>query len=183
MIRSLSVILSLLMGLVTLPAMGQQQRGDIEAQLQGSFSTTVGADVTSSIGTIAGKFGPYITDNIQVGIGPTLTIATSSTTSLQPGTSRLVTTTETNVTLGTTAFVVYSFLMENARAVPYIGASFYKRDFSNGDEKGWIGANGGVKYFFTKKTAMDMSANYLTSLNPDTKGGLLLFAFGLSFLL
>jgi hypothetical protein len=181
MARALILIISLLIALST--SSGQQQQGDIEAQLQGSFSTTVGADATSSIGTIAGKFGPYLTDNIQVGVGPTITIATTSNTSLQPGTTRLITSTETNVTFGTTAFVVYSFLLENAKAVPYLGASFYKRDFSNSDEKGWVGANGGVKYFFTKKTAMDMSANYLTSLNSDTKGGLLLFAFGLSFLL
>ncbi len=149
-------------GLVNL-SLAQQEQGDLELQLQGSFSSTVGADVTSSIGTIAGQFGPFITSNIQVGIGPTLTITTA--------------------TFGSTVFAVYSFLFQNARTVPYVGASYYKRDFNNGNDRGWVGGNAGAKFFITKKTAVDFSANYLTSLNTDTKGGLLLFAFGLSFLL
>ncbi len=164
-------------------SLAQQEQGDLELQLQGSFSSTVGADVTSSIGTIAGKFGPFVTSNIQVGIGPTLTITTATTTSVVPGTGTTVAKSKTTATFGSTVFAVYSFLFQDARTVPYVGASYYKRDFSNGDDRGWVGGNAGAKFFFTKKTAVDFSANYLTSLNTDTKGGLLLFAFGLSFLL
>ncbi len=54
--------LVLILGLV-IPAYGQQQKGDIELQLQGTFSATVGADVSSNVGTITGKFAPYITTN------------------------------------------------------------------------------------------------------------------------
>ncbi len=163
-------------------SMAQQQQGDVELQLQGSFFTTVGADITNSVGTIAGKVGPYITANIQVGIGPTLTIATNTSTAREVASGPLVTTTKTNVTFGSTIFAVYSFLFPDARTVPYVGASYYKRDFSNGADRGWIGGNGGAKFFFTKRAAADLSVNYLTSLNKETKGGLLLFAFGLSLL-
>jgi hypothetical protein len=179
----LFVFLPLLLLITIAPGMAQQQRGDIELQFQGNYSTTVGADVTSSTGNIAAKFGPYLTDNIQIGIGPTLTISTSSTTSPSSGTGGQVANTDTKVTFGTTAFAVYSLLLRDAKVVPYLGASFYRRDFSNSNEKGWVGFNGGVKYFFGKKTAVDLSANYLFSLNPETKGGQLLFAFGLSFLI
>jgi len=174
--------LVLMLGLV-IPVYGQQEKGDIELQLQGTFSATVGADVSNNVGTLTGKFAPYITTNIQIGVGPTLTITTSTTTSPQSGTSNVVTETETKATVGTTAFIVYSLLLKNATTVPYLGASYYKRDFSNDEDRGWVGGNGGAKFFFAKKMAADLSINYLFSLNPETKGGLLLFAVGLSFLL
>ena len=180
--KASALVLLLTLGLVCL-AQAQQQKGDVELQFQGSFFTTVGGEVTNSVGTILGKIGPFITDNIQIGIGPSLTIATATTTTVDPGTSRLIKSTSTKATFGTTAFVVYSILFRNARAVPYVGVSYYKRDFSDAHDRGWIGGNGGAKYFFTKRTAADFSVNYLFSLNPETKGGMILFAVGLSFLL
>ncbi len=160
--------------------LAQQEQWDVELQLQGSFYTTVGADVTNSVGTIAGKAGPFITKNIQVGVGPTLTIETGATSSPQGGTSSEVTTT---VTFGTTVFAVYSLLLKDARTVPYFGASYYKRDFSNGADHGWLGGNAGVKFFFARKSAVDVSVNYLTGLDEEKQGGLLIFAVGLSFLI
>jgi hypothetical protein len=165
------------------PARAQQRRGDVELQFQGSFFTTVGADVTNSVGTISGKIGPFITENIQIGVGPTLSITTAATTSVEQGTGITITKTTTKATVGTTAFVVYSLLLPDARTVPYLGASYYKRDFSNGSDPGWVGGNGGAKFYFTKRTAADFSVNYLFSLKPETKGGMFLFAAGLSFLL
>lgn len=170
------LVLLLIAGLV-ISARGQQEKGDFELQFQGSFSTLVGGDVTSTVGTMAGKFGPFITANIQVGVGPTLTISTGTST------AGGVTTTSTEATFGTTAFVVYALLLKDAKVVPYLGASYYKRDFSNNNDPGWVGGNGGAKFFFAKRTAADFSVNYLVSLNEETKGGMLLFAFGLSFLL
>ena len=176
------LLLATVIGAVV-PAASQQQKGDIELQFQGSFFTTVGGDVTNSVGTISGKLGPFLTANIQAGIGPTLTIATSTTTSLDPGTGAAISKNSTRATFGTTAFVVYSILLKDARTVPYLGISYYKRDFSNGSDKGWIGGNAGAKFYITRRTAVDFSVNYLSSLNATTKGGMFLFAGGLSFLL
>jgi hypothetical protein len=53
-------------------------------------------------------------------------------------------------------------------------------EFEN--DKGSMGVNAGVKYFFAKKTAFDLSGNYLFSLNGADEGATLLFAVGLSFL-
>jgi hypothetical protein len=172
--------LIILMLVLLSTASAQQERWDVELQLQGSFYTTVGADVTNSVGTVAGKVGPFITRNIQFGVGPTLTIETSSATSPQGGTSGDVTTT---VTFGTTVFAVYSILLKDARTVPYFGASYYKRDFSNTKDRGWVGGNAGVKFFFAQKSAVDISLSYLTSLHAEKKGGLLIVAVGLSFLI
>jgi predicted porin len=89
----------------------------------------------------------------------------------------------TTTTFGSTAFVVYSILLRGAKAVPYIGAQYFKSDFSNGDDKGSVGINVGMKYYFAKKTAFDVSGNYLFTLNDNSQGGIILFAVGLSFLL
>lgn len=171
-----------LLSMVSVTA-AQQQKGDVELQFQGSFFTTVGGDITNSIGSLSGKIGPFITQHIQVGLGPTLNVTTSTTTTIAPVTLVPTTTTSTKWTLGTTAFVVYSFLLPDARTVPYLGVSYYKRDFSNSHDNGWVGGNGGARFYFTKRTAADISVNYLFTLNAETRGGSLLFAMGLSFLL
>jgi hypothetical protein len=40
-----------------------------------------------------------------------------------------------------------------------------------------------MKVFFTRKAAFDINANYLFSLADNAEGGILMFAFGLSFLI
>ena len=160
----------------------QQQKGDVELQLQGSYFTTFATDVSVNVGTIAGKFAPFITDNIQIGIGPTLTITTTTLTTVAPITGRTESRSSTTVTFGSTAFITYSFLMKDTRVVPYVGASYYKVDFSRASERGWLGANAGMRYFFTKRTSLDFSATFLKTLTEQERGSMLLFSFGISFL-
>jgi hypothetical protein len=180
--------LVLLFVFVASMSLAQQQRGDVELQFQGSYFQTVGTDFTIGSGNISAKIGPYVTDALQIGIGPTLTITRTSatTTTVGPPPTYVVThKTESNTTttFGSTAFLVYSILLRNAKAVPYFGAQYFKSDFSNTEDKGSIGINAGLKYYFAKKTAFDVSGNYLFTLNQDQQGGVILFAVGLSFLL
>ena len=163
-------------------AQAQQQKGDIELQLAGSFFTTVASEVSINVGTLSGKIGPFITDNIQIGIGPTLTITTTTLTTVAPITGRTESRSSTTVTFGSTAFITYSFLMKDTRVVPYVGASYYKVDFSRASERGWLGANAGMRYFFTKRTSLDFSATFLKTLTEQERGSMLLFSFGISFL-
>ncbi len=181
--KLVSTCLALCLLMLTVPAMSQQQRGDVELQFQGYYFTTVGTDFTFGSGSLSAKIGPYLTDNLQVGIGPTLTITTMTETTFDPATFQIKQDTKTTTTFGSTAFFVYSFLMRNAKAVPYIGAQYFKQDFSDSDDKGSVGVSLGMKYYFAKKTALDMSGNYLFTLNKDAEGGILFFAVGLSFLL
>ncbi len=182
------VCLALCLALIAAPALSQQQKGDVELQFQGYYFTTVGSDMTFGMGTITGKIGPYLTDNLQIGIGPTLSITTMTSVDYQVGppptyTPIMKVETKTTTTIGSTAFFVYSFLTRNAKLVPYFGAQYFKQDFSDSDDKGSVGVNLGVKYYFAKKAAFDLSGNYLFTLNPDEEGGMLYFAVGLSFLL
>lgn len=175
-------VVILLLVIVSGPSLAQQQKGDVELQLQGSYFTTFATDVAVDVGTIAGKFAPFITDNIQIGIGPTLTITTTKVTTVAPLTGRTDTKSSTTVTFGSTAFITYSFLLKDTRAVPYVGASYYKVDFSRASERGWLGVNGGMRYFFTKRTSIDVSATFLKTLTEGERGSMLLFSVGLSFL-
>ena len=151
--------------------LAQQQQGDLELGFQGFyFADTEGF---FSLGTIQGKIGQFFTDNLEVGISPSLSITTIST-----GTGD----SETSSTFGAGAFLTYSFLSENATTVPYFGGQYYKSDFSDDEDSGSAGINAGVKFYFTKKAAFDISGNYLFSLNENAEGGLILFSFGLSFL-
>jgi hypothetical protein len=175
--------------LCTLTAYGQQQRGDLELQFIGSYYRTVGTSgSTFGSANISAKIGPYVTDNIQIGIGPSLTVSHSSYTyqSFSPA-GRMVEkeVSETKTTFGTYGFIVYSFLSRNGKLVPYVGVQYFKQDFNKpwSEEAGSLGLNGGFKYFFAKKAAFDLQGNYLFDLNPDSEGGYLLFAFGLSFLI
>jgi hypothetical protein len=172
-------------------AFGQQEKGDVELQLVGTYFRTVGVDNFSfGSGTISGRVGYYFTDRLELGVGPTLSISTV-TTQTPPSYSyvggQLVITgggseSNTTTTFGSYAFIVYSFMARGAKAVPYIGAQYFKQDFSNSDDKGSVGVNAGLKYFFAKKAAIDFGGTYMWNLTKDAKGGIIFFSIGLSFL-
>jgi len=191
--RLLAATVCVVLVVLVVPGYGQQQAGDFELQFLGSYYRTVGVEgYTMGSGNISAKIGPYITDNIQIGLGPNLTISHSTYTqtdySYNPQTGRLTTTeeevTETNTVFGTYAFLVYSFLSRSGKLVPYLGAQYFKNDFNKpfSEEPGSLGFSGGVKYFFTKKAAIDFQGNYLFDMNKDAQGGYMLFAAGISFL-
>ena len=78
--KSVLMCVVLCLAVITTPAYSQQQKGDVELQFQGYYFTTVGQEFSFGSGNLAGKIGPYLTDNLQVGIGPTLSITTTTTT-------------------------------------------------------------------------------------------------------
>ena len=174
-------------------ASAQQRSGDVELQFYGMYFQTVGTEEYFGSGTIGGKIGPYLSDHFQIGMGPSLTITTMTQTNYayDPVTYQVTTTKETNTTttFGTSIFMIYSFLTGGGKVVPYFGVQWFKSDFNKpiSEDNGSAGVNAGMKYFFARKTALDFSVNYGWDLNPveegGTRGGTLMFAFGLSFLL
>jgi hypothetical protein len=126
------IIVLLLAGICQSSA--QQRKGDVELQFFGTYFQTVGTDESFGSGTIGGKIGPYLTDHLQIGMGPTLTITRMTEThySFNPATFAVSTTKETNTTttFGTSVFVLYSFLTGGGKWVPYFGAQWFKSDFN-----------------------------------------------------
>ena len=186
------IVLLLLVGTCLAPA--QQRRGDFELQFYGMYFRTMGTDLTFANGTIGGKIGPYITDHLQIGIGPSLSISTISgreVTGYDPRTFSPIysTSSTTTTTFGTSVFLIYSFLTSGGKVVPYFGAQWFKSDFNKpiSEDKGSAGLTAGLKYFFARKTALDFSVNYGWNLNTaennETLPSTLMFAFGLSFLI
>ncbi len=178
-IRSMVLLIALML-VSCVPLMAQQQRGDVEIGLQALYAADTEGNF--GVGIIQGKLGSFFTDEIELGITPSLQISTFKTTSFDFQTGRTSTSSQTTTTFGAGAFLTYSFLAKDATTVPYIGGQYYKPDFDNSDDKGSAGINGGLKFYLTTKAAFDISGNYIISLNEDATGGMLLFVAGISFL-
>lgn len=155
------------LSLVSHVAVAQQQQGDNEVQLSGLYLTTT-TEGGFGYGMIQGRFGKYFTDRINVAIQPTLNIVVAGGT--------------TETTFGSGISASYSFLAEDAKTVPYLGANYFIADFSDVENTAAVGFQGGLKYYFTEKTAFDVGGNYLFSTSPDAVGGVLLFTLGISHL-
>ena len=164
----------LLLMIMTAPVLAQQEQGDIELQLTGSYTQTVGNDdFTFALGNFQGKVGYFFTDGLEIGAYPSLTITTTGT-----GFGG----TETTSTLGAGAFLVYSFLSGDGTTVPYFGGQFFKSDLSDDQDQGNAGVNAGVKFFFNRYAAFDVGGTYLFPLEENGLK-LILIQAGISFLL
>jgi hypothetical protein len=170
-----AVAFSVLVALAS-PAGAQQEQGDLELQFTGSLLTVVGqADVSITSGIFQSKVGYFVTDRIELGAFPSLLYSRTETGEW----GARVTTSETKFGMG--LFAVHSFLAADARTVPYLGTQFYRIDLADPDESGWLGVNGGVKFYLTRRTAFDAGANYLFGLG-ERGGALVLFQMGLGVL-
>ncbi len=170
-----------LLVLIALPVGAQQEAGDFEIQLGGSFHSVMGQDdVSTTTGILLAKGGYFLTDRVEVGAFPSLTFVRTTFRDASWAGGDEETVSDTKLGLG--AFVTYSFLAADARTVPYLGGQFYRIDVTDEDEVGWIGGKGGFKYYLNPRAAFDVGGNLLFGLG-DAGGTLLLFQFGLSFLL
>ncbi|MGC4022385.1 MAG: hypothetical protein QM734_10765 [Cyclobacteriaceae bacterium] len=168
-------ILSLiLMTGVTFAVSGQQQKGDIQAQAQFSYtSMTVsvsGSSQTVSIGQLYMNASKFITDNVELGVSPILSFVKYSG--------------DSQTSLKFSAFANYSFLTDNAKLVPYAGGQLIVDtgaiDVDTGKQKTALGfgIKGGLRYFVTENINVDMGPSYSFYSNTN----LLIFNIGLGYL-
>lgn len=158
------------------PALAQQEAGDVELQLAGSIFTSVGEETSNTAGLFQAKFGYFFTDRVELGAYPSLTVTTVRTVDTWGNTR---TATDSRVGLG--VFGVYSFLAQDATTVPYLGAQYYISDITNASSRGWVGLNGGSKFYLSSRVAFDVGGNYLLALN-DVSRSFVLFQIGISYL-
>lgn len=177
--KTMVLVVLVLLGAVRAPAAAQQAQGDLELQFTGSILSTVGQDGGSiTSGVFKTKAGYFVSDRVELGVFPSLLVTRIEVDDDWPGAPESVT--DTRFGLG--AFGTYSFLAADATTVPYVGVQYYRIDVTDGDEAGWVGANGGVKLYLTRTKAFDLGGNVLAGLG-DRGGLLILFQAGLSFLL
>ena len=82
--KSLLMCLVLCLAVLTMPAYSSAAKGGCRTAVSGVLLHHGGTGVLVRLGNLSGKIGPYLTDNLQVGIGPTLTITTTSTATFNP---------------------------------------------------------------------------------------------------
>jgi hypothetical protein len=180
--RPARIALFLLLSLLALlasgaPASAQQQAGDRELQLTGSFLAVTGQDEASqSLAIVQAKVGYFVTDRVEIGAFPSLTY---TRVTVQTPAGELE---DSRTRVGFGAFSTYSFLAADAMTVPYVGAQAYRIDITDSEAQTWLGANAGLKYYFNRNMAFDMGGNALLGTG-DAGGVLILFQFGLSYLL
>ncbi len=192
---SSTVFLLISLAIVCSASYGQQQKGDTELGLFGMYFTTTGnSDFKVSTANVNLTYGEYLTDHWEMAIAPMLTVVSTTVTTpvvdyvINPITGLPVYTTtyerstSTKTTFGMSIYCTYSILLKDAKTVPYGGLAVSRQDLSSKDDKGGVGINVGTKYFFSKKTALDVKGNYLFTLSKNQSGGQLLFTVGLSFL-
>jgi len=159
--------------LSTSTAFGQQEAGDIEFIGSLQYYTTVGTDYDSSSGSIRAKIGLFLSDSLELGVSPRIRI---SKTSGYDGDS------ETETTIGTGFFGMYSFLMGDSTIVPYVGGQVEINDIEEVGDTMSAGVGGGVKFYFSEKAFVDFNGNYGFPLWEDAEGGVLTLYAGLGYL-
>lgn len=118
-------------------AFAQQKKGDFQLQAQGAYYSTDAFD----FGSLYFNASKFVTDNIEIGVSPYLTISTETTMNL-------------------TFFSNYSFLTTDAKLVPYLGAgiTFYNLGSDFGSLTGFT-LKGGIRYFVNERVNIDVGPN------------------------
>lgn len=137
--------------------------GSSEVGVQSSlmFTTTKpegGGETKDTTTMFLANYGYFITDGLQVG-GSLLTSGTSSEDIYGTETS--------SVTTGFDAFAKYHFYRKGQTVVPYVGAQLgvvgVSMDSGYGEATGSAlsyGGMGGVKFFMSEKTSLNLELNY-----------------------
>lgn len=139
------------------PLVAQQQKGDFQLQAQGSYYSIAGFDG----GYIYLNASKFVTQNIEVGASPIISISTATTLNLA-------------------FFGNYSFVTKDAKLVPYAGVQLqlYNLGSEFGSQTGF-GFRGGIRYFISEHVNIDVGPN-ITFMEGTT---LFYFNAGLGFIL
>jgi len=138
------IILLFVVVTASFAAYSQQEKGD--KVINGNVNFTKQKDSDASA-TITLKVGQFLTQNLEVGFSPSITVGGGTTT--------------TDLSI----YGNYNFLSADSKLVPYIGANLGVIDIGvpNQDEhlvSVLYGANAGVRYFFGEKTFFDAGFDY-----------------------
>lgn len=120
-------------------AYAQQQKGDAQIQAQAAYIDVGGV----GSGTIFFSGSKFITDNVELGLTPTITFSSFATT------------------LNLTIFGKYSFLTPDAKLVPYVGAGITMIDLTGDNATTGFTITGGTRYFITEQINIDLGANLI----------------------
>jgi hypothetical protein len=132
-------------------ALAQAQKGDKEILLFGNLFVLSGGGSTQTVGIIFTNVGVFISDSLEVGGGPTITVAGGAGS--------------TTTVVGVNGFVRKSFVRSNPKIAPYVGAEISIQDLAPEAPQGigdvtFINAIGGLKNYFSERAALDIKGNF-----------------------
>lgn len=122
--------------LTSAAALAQQQKGDFQIQAQAAYYNVSGFD----FGNIYFSGSRFVTDNVEVGVSPNITISTVTSVNM-------------------TVFGNYSFLTADAKMVPYAGAGITFYDLGSDNALTGFTLKGGIRYFVTEHVNIDVGPN------------------------
>jgi len=163
----------------------QVEQGDSEVIFSGMYMSLVGIkDYSYSMGSLNLSYGKFVTDNLEIGIGPTLTFTRTKQTTYNwyGGEEDEDITQETHIS-GIVFFNIN--FSTSSKTVPYIAGQWYQSEFKiEKDEEfsdySYANIGFGIRNFYNEYAALNTSINYGWSLAKDAEGGVLLITTGLS---
>lgn len=146
----------------------QQQAGDFQLQAQASYFSNSFAGQTFSAGSLYFNASRFFTDNIEVGVSPFISFSDQTTVNLA-------------------FFGNYSFLLDNAKLVPYGGVQvmFYELGSDPDFSQTGFGFKAGLRYFITENVNIDVGPNlvFLSAPAGYSEGSTLFqFTAGLGYI-
>lgn len=184
--KRLTVVAAMLAAVLAAPglARAQAKRGDGEVLVQGFALSIFGGGYTQTSANGQLDLGKFVSDKMELGFGPTLTISTSRMRGREPiydTRGRLIapgtpSETSTDATIGGHAFGKIFF--GSGKVYPFVGLDVAVSNFK-APEGGSIidnfslGPSVGVKNYLTEKTALTLEA--ATTVSTQSSGSKNLF--------
>ena len=145
------VLAALMLTAFSSTAFAQAQKGDKEVLLFGNLFVLSGGGSTQTVGIIFTNIGVFVTDSLEVGGGPTITVSGGAGS--------------TTAVVGVNGFLRKSFAQSNAKIAPYVGAEVSIQDLAPEAPQGigdvtFVNAIGGIKNYLSEKTALDLKGNF-----------------------
>lgn len=171
-------------------AVAQAKQGDTELQLFGFISTLYrevpeipgfleGGSTSTTTGTAVVGLGYFLTDRLQIGASPLITISTGGGIGGSEG--------STDVTFGLSTNVQYFFGANDAKIKPYVGYELQIQSFES-PEGGSLADNTynsgvfGLKNYLSERAALDINAGYGFRMSGPGDGQSLNLRVGITYL-
>ncbi len=125
-------------------AFAQQEKGDQVIRFFVNFNKQENSDASMNLNF---KYGKFVTQNVELGISPSLSLGGGTTT------------------LSLEGYGNYNFLLPDSKAVPYIGANLgvitiETKGADTSTSAFTYGLNGGFRYFISEKVNVDTGLSY-----------------------
>jgi len=172
-------------------AYAQAKQGDKEVQAAGNVFSVLSSGSSLTNGQFQFGVGYFLTDRLEIAVTPVVSITgTKQTTPTFNSRGQIIgssSTTNVDADMGVSTNMQYFFGASSSKVKPYVGTTFIVESFKTGDggslaDNTFLGANAGVKNYFTDRAALDLGASFGFRPNAPSDFQLLRFNIGITYL-